>query len=752
MSIKVNVMDEFDEFFDKEFFVFDSNNLDEISERFYGYMVSENGIIQNDNLDSDIDLTGIGAYLWVKVTDDTVRIAQDFNGSWELYVYFSKDNDYFAISNSYIKLLEHIKDNANLTINRDYANSFLFIDLSSYFYEDTLINEIKYVPRNCEVVIDKKNKTIFYDEIDYEENSVDLDSEETLDILDSWFEKWVNILRSVKSKTNNFSVDLTGGLDSRAVAVIWLSANLNFDKLYVRTIVNNKVKKYIRDLKVASELSDYFNFPLNNNTIRTTKEGFNDILTPLLASFYLKLGFHKQMHFPTFRHDQPVYAMDGRGGGTIRGYANKTPKQFIDGKLNFLKDKGEEVCDSTDRILSNSFSKLLEKFPEVDSNSNDLPRLLYNEVRSRHHVGKVYIENYFENVFNLSPLLDPSLRKLKLTTEECDDRDLVLALIFTRFYPRLLDVDFETNKKIDENTLRFAKEISDRRPYIKKQYSFIEGPEIGKFNKNKLIVNGNSISEYLKSIFTSRFFEYEFKKYYPSYFYDVLSNEINNRNVINHVYGSFAILNSINYASDNPLDIKSWLNSFSQEPLIADSADKDSSNEQYLKIYETARIDIVKEGESQNKVEILENSDNLAKISFPKSFQKENSSGFFITSDKGQINLKLKCLGDGKVKIFLKSLGLKDRNNVRFPIYIDYFKLVVNNRNYLEKNRLICHDDRYHITLDVKDSEILDVYVKWLPYNELSEYTDKMKILKDELKSVRIENKKLLNENNKNNI
>lgn len=59
----------------------------------------------------------------------------------------------------------------------------------------------------------------------------------------------------------------------------------------------------------------------------------------------------------------------------------------------------------------------------------------------------------------------------------------------------------------------------------------------------------------------------------------------------------------------------------------------------------------------------------------------------------------------------------------------------------------MCHDDRYHIILDVKDSEILDIYVKWLPYNELSIYTDNMKILKDRLKSAQQENKKLEDEN-----
>lgn len=379
--------------------------------------------------------------------DDTIKIIQDFNGSWELYMYCCENNDYFAISNSYIKLLEYLKGKTRLTINKDYANSFLFIDLTSYFYEDTLINEIKYVPRNCEIIIDKKSKTISYNEIDYEENSIDLNSEKGLKTLDSWFEKWVSIVRLIKSKTNNISFDLTGGFDSRVVATIWLSANLNFDKLYVNTMVGTS-KQFIRDLKVSSEISNGLKFPLNKNTIASSEKEFDDIFTLILISFYIKLGFHKKIFFKNYQHDEPIYSMSGDGGASVKGYANKTCSEFIDGRIYFLKDKGEEVCDSSNRIFHESFSKLLEKFPNVYRNSKDLPRLLYNEVRLRHHIGKGHIERYFNNKFVLSPLLDPELRKLKLTADECGDRNLLYALIFTRYYPELLNFDFEKIKKL----------------------------------------------------------------------------------------------------------------------------------------------------------------------------------------------------------------------------------------------------------------------------------------------------------------
>lgn len=56
-------MEEFNEFFGDQFFVFDSNNLDGVSERFYGYMINKEGIIENHNVYDGIKLTGIGSYL-----------------------------------------------------------------------------------------------------------------------------------------------------------------------------------------------------------------------------------------------------------------------------------------------------------------------------------------------------------------------------------------------------------------------------------------------------------------------------------------------------------------------------------------------------------------------------------------------------------------------------------------------------------------------------------------------------------------
>ena len=81
-----------------------------------------------------------GECYYVKVDDTEIKLLQDFNGSYGLYLY--KSNDYFAISNSFLKLVEYLKDKHPISFNKDYADAFLFTGLCSFAYGETLVNEI----------------------------------------------------------------------------------------------------------------------------------------------------------------------------------------------------------------------------------------------------------------------------------------------------------------------------------------------------------------------------------------------------------------------------------------------------------------------------------------------------------------------------------------------------------------------------------------------------------------------------------
>ena len=96
----------------KAFFIIDSNNLCETKERFIGYVLQDDDYIFNaDDLKPDAVPYNVqgGVYIYIKKEEDVIKIYQDQNGSYGLYLY--KENDYFALSNSFLYLLDYVKKN-----------------------------------------------------------------------------------------------------------------------------------------------------------------------------------------------------------------------------------------------------------------------------------------------------------------------------------------------------------------------------------------------------------------------------------------------------------------------------------------------------------------------------------------------------------------------------------------------------------------------------------------------------------------
>ena len=110
--------EESDELIKNEFFIIYSDNLEAIESKLYGYMITENGIITNEsiqdylNIQNGSELSKDGSYVWVKRNGDEITIYQDFIGSYGLYMF--KEDDYFAISNSFLRLVEYLKENHHL--------------------------------------------------------------------------------------------------------------------------------------------------------------------------------------------------------------------------------------------------------------------------------------------------------------------------------------------------------------------------------------------------------------------------------------------------------------------------------------------------------------------------------------------------------------------------------------------------------------------------------------------------------------
>ena len=224
------------------FFVIDSNNLNDVKTKLYGYCISEYSN-HTDYLDNKINLNGLGAYIYVFVDENRITINQDYIGSYGL-------------------LVDYVKTKHKITLNKDYANYLLICDLCSEIYEDTIVNEIKMLDRSAFIEIDKINKSLKVDYIDYKENTVELGSDESFDILDNWYNRWINIIKNLKLETNNIATDLSGGIDSRLILLLFLGSEIDLKTININSI-DGKLHTFVEDFEIATEIANYYQFALN---------------------------------------------------------------------------------------------------------------------------------------------------------------------------------------------------------------------------------------------------------------------------------------------------------------------------------------------------------------------------------------------------------------------------------------------------------------------------------------------------------
>lgn len=467
MEGKGSMLDSMLDVIQENFFVIDSDKLQEVKTKLYGYAFIDNQAVEDPQIShlEELDFDGRGAYVYFYKENDKIKIKQDFMGSFGLYLY--QTEGYFAISNSFLKLVEYLKDKVALSLNEDYANFFVVADVCFTAYSETMVNEISVIPRNAIVSIDISSATISYDYINYGENTVDIDSEEAMNILDDWVERWIKTIRYAKEETNDIMVDLSGGFDSRLPFILLLKSGINVDDIKIHSITDG-LHTHAEDLEIATEIADYYGFELNNTKNQSTEHIKYNFDEQVALSFYTKLGIHKQMFYKQTRRSNRRYMMGGAGGECIRGYWDYEfdgfeQKEF--GRCGWLSKKSQrKVKNSIHKLLCSAQSQLGEKYGMDDLNSREMVDHFFTDIYSRNHFGKDAVENYLSNSFRLSPLLDPQLHRIKVRNKGNADRNLLMAVIFVRYEKKLLDFRFDGGRSIDKEIVQYAEKINAKYP------------------------------------------------------------------------------------------------------------------------------------------------------------------------------------------------------------------------------------------------------------------------------------------------
>ncbi|OUO50554.1 hypothetical protein B5F76_11440 [Desulfovibrio sp. An276] len=495
-----------------DFFLIDSNNTDHINEQIYGFAITEHGIIDRSNLNHENAkyIDGCGTYIHISISNNEIIIRQDNIGSYGIYLY-TKDN-YYALSNSFFLLVSHLINSAEISFNRDYANHLILSSLCSVSYRETMVNEISVLDRNAIIHINRKNKlmSIEYPQLENPINS--LDQYEAINLLDKWYNKWRFLIKNIYKINQNLVISLSGGIDSRISFLLALKSGINLNNTMVYSI-HDKLHTHIEDFNIAKNISKVFNFDLNNEYCLDKDIAYYKINDLFNICLYGKIFFHKQLYIKDIWYNKKRFYLSGSGGEILREYWNITPQQLIK-KLSlkakfYSKDTSLELKKSLYRILQDTYKNISQKLG-ILPDSCQISKNTYLETRCRNHFGKAAVETFFSNTYTLSPLLDPILFKIPKTTPNCRDENLLIALIFTRYCPELLNFPFEGGRKLNYNTIQYAQKLVKKFPFHDKN-NFVNNdflfPKTNTTYANNFIKENNiKLDSQIQIIFNSKKF------------------------------------------------------------------------------------------------------------------------------------------------------------------------------------------------------------------------------------------------------
>ena len=449
---------------DENFFVFDSNSIETVESHMYGYSISDKGILTDNYfklINKYQEPEPQGTYVMIIKFGKEIRLYQDFHGSIGIYIYENKNSGYFAISNSFLLLEQYLIGKENISFNKDFADNFVISTLVSYSINETMINEIIQIPSNAYVVInDKKELELYYK--DYKENSIPLESNEGLKLIDKWMNKWGYIIRSINKKTHNFSFDLSGGFDTRLLLTILLNSGINLSDILINTF-RDKYHGHDEDLSIANNISAKYKFKLNNKNLDSKSIIFNE-KDSIFFTIYSKLGFHKQFYLRDRYFINPIFSFTGGGGEALRGAPCVPIEKFIKSiSYNDINGHKEEFYNSSLKFLHRNI-ELLKKIKKKNEDY-EIAFELYKIAFGKNHFGKAALEAFFGNIYLIEPLMDPDIKKIKYNLKGNYLHDLI-AYIYVHYAHDLIYFQFQGNRSLDLESLQKAEKLNNEyKPY-----------------------------------------------------------------------------------------------------------------------------------------------------------------------------------------------------------------------------------------------------------------------------------------------
>ena len=187
-----------------------------------------------------------------------------------------------------------------------------------------------------------------------------------------------------------------------------------------------------------------------------------------------------------------------------------------------------------------SFIKKIKSY----SNDYEITADFYSKIISRHHFGKGALENFLVNSYEIQPLIDPDIKKIKFEINKKSFHDLIVY-IYIRFAHDLIYFPFEGKRKLNGESIRKAEKINKKfQPYIiKSDYNKKFFIDIKRKSPVHPSYDKNNAENYLKNLFKSSKFIRIINKLYNNNFYFWASQYSKGKNYhpLKYFYGLFSV-------------------------------------------------------------------------------------------------------------------------------------------------------------------------------------------------------------------
>ncbi|WP_095589205.1 hypothetical protein [Actibacterium ureilyticum] len=336
-----------------------------------------------------------GCYAELVRTGDRIEINTDFRGNMRLFYY--TDGHHWAVSNSWLKLAETLRANGvDLTPDRAqlaawFTNHANFKQLTCF---KTAIKEIRLLPVHGKIVVDRHTLSMRPVGI--------VNSRNYAESLAAYLNEWRNRASTLLTELpGNLSVDISGGLDSRAaIGFIKTSSEANADTVAERVTFGTSASIHLtKDAEVAGLITEYLKVPLrfcepNSAPLLTTEEQIIRLWKLGSVGQYAPIA----LALPT--RDVTKVTYGGNGGESLRGAYDATNIP------DYVRSQHRSYAKHMPTDPRTWERDLEETLNDISAHYEDEARLFLNyfrEFRSRFHAGSATL-----NRIDIQPLVAKS--------------------------------------------------------------------------------------------------------------------------------------------------------------------------------------------------------------------------------------------------------------------------------------------------------------------------------------------------------